>query len=148
MEVLMGLRGKGARPLSVHSSGRLSDGQYNWLMYGFAEKWADAFTCEEEYRDAWMWHREELLQDKAPGRKPLAWWHVESGHDYPGYDEERRYLYAHDLLGVEEREALLADWRRAFERGWKWSDVPPELWTEWENEKAAALSVAEPTPAA
>jgi hypothetical protein len=133
----MVLRRKGA-----HRLGRLTGDQYNWLVYGFAEKWAGAFVDQEDYLDAWMRHREELLEGRAPGRKPLAWWIIEARLPYPGLDQERQFLYERKLLPKAERAALLADWRYAFDKGRKWSDVPETLWTKWENEKAAASPVS------
>jgi hypothetical protein len=118
-----------------------------WLKYGWDERWADAFISEADYADAWRLHRDSLLQGHAPGRRPIGWWVNEGPCRYPGYDEERQFMYTHDLLEPAERAALLADWREAFERGWRWADVPPKLWAEWEAQRRTK-EAAEPPPAA
>jgi hypothetical protein len=85
---------------------------------------------------AWAHHREELLRGHAPGRRPIAWWVNEGPCRYPGYDEERRFLYQAGLLESAEREELIRSWRQDFEHGHRWSDVPPSLWAEWDEETA------------
>jgi hypothetical protein len=128
----MGLRGIGAHSLSARTP-KLTHSQWMVLLYGYDERWADAFESQAHYEKTWALHREELLADRTPGRKPLAWWHIEARLPYPGLDKERQYLYERKLLSKAERAALLADWRHAFERGWRWSDVPDSLWAEWEG---------------
>jgi hypothetical protein len=115
-----------------------------WLQYGFDERWADAFVDEADYRDAWAHHRDKLLQSCGPGRRPIAWWINEGPCRYPGRDAERRFLFEHNLLGGEERAALLADWRHAFERGHRWADVPSSLWEQWEAQRRDGTSCHRP----
>jgi hypothetical protein len=136
VEVAMGLRGIGAHSLSARTP-KLSHSQYCWLVYGYDQKWSDGFRNRAHYERTWKLHRKELLADRRPGSKPIAWWHCEARLPYPGLDDERRYLFAHDLLDAEERAALLADWREAFRRGWDWSDVPSSLWNQWTAEQLA-----------
>ena len=38
------------------------------------------------------------------------------GLAYPGHDREQSYLFEHGQFGEEEREELIEDWRREFEK--------------------------------
>ena len=107
-------------PIRHPRRGRLTHAQQMFLLYGFDEKWADAFVDEADYRETWAQHREHILAGYRHGRRPIAWWVIESGYKYPGYDEERRFLYEHDLLGSEERE-------------------------EWETQRPDAVAAVSPT---
>lgn len=130
----------GNRPPIRHPRrGRLTHGQQMFLLYGFDEKWADAFRDVAHYEETWELHREHILAGYRHGRRPNAWWKVELGHKYPGYDNERVFLYEHDLLDAAEREELICSWREAFARGWR-SDVPSELWAEWETQRPDAVA--------
>jgi hypothetical protein len=128
-------------PIRHPRRGRLNHAQLMFLKYGFDEKWADAFRDEADYKATWERHREHIMAGYRHGRRPIAWWVIEGPCRYVGYNEERRFLFEHDLLGEEERASLLASWREDFERGWRWSDVPSELWAEWE-------AAEQPKPAA
>ena len=130
----MGFRGIGSNPLLGRGSGTsppLTHAQRMWLLYGFDERWRDAFRDEAAYRDAWARHRDELLRECGPCRRPIAWWVIESGHKYPGFDNER------------EREELIRSWQEAFARGWR-SDVPSELWAEWESQRRDETAAEHP----
>jgi hypothetical protein len=75
VEVAMGLRGIGSRPLSVRhpdlsqqtpvpaAPGWQTHAQRCWLVYGFDQKWAGAFRDEAHYRETWKQHRETLMQE-------------------------------------------------------------------------------------
>jgi hypothetical protein len=126
--------------------GQLTHAQSMFLKYGFDENWADAFRDEADYRAAWEQHREHIMAGYRHGRRPIAWWVIEGPCRYVGYDEERRFLFEHDLLGEEERASLLATWRDAFECGHRWSDVPPSLWAEWEAPRRDEETAEQPEP--
>jgi hypothetical protein len=130
--------------------GRLSHAQWMVFFYGYDEKWDDAFRDDADYRETWEHHRTHILASYRHGRRPIAWWHLESPIPYPGYDRERQVLYERNLLGEEERAYLVASWRQDFERGHRWSDVPPSLWAEWEARRRTeeAVEPAKPPPAA
>jgi hypothetical protein len=134
------------RPLHRAHRGRLNHAQQMWLRYGWDERWDDAFNSEEEYRDAWLRNRARMLAGCAPGRRPIAWWVVESGGEYPGYDKERVALFEADLLDPAERDELLGCWRRSFERGER-SDIPDSLWAEWEEQRRDEETAEQPVPA-
>jgi hypothetical protein len=59
-------------------------------------------------------------------------------------------MFERKLLGAEERDQLLRCWREDFERGFRWSDVPAELWAEWEAQRRNEETAEQPasTPAA
>ena len=50
------------------------------------------------------------------GRRPVAWWQYDAPIPYPGQDLERSALYEAGLLGEQEREQLVTEWREEFER--------------------------------
>jgi hypothetical protein len=145
----VGLRGKGARPLSIHAPGldspdtpgRLSHAQEMHLTYGAAPRWAGAFRDRAQYEAAFKLHYERIMSAAPVGRRPLGWWHVEAKRKYPGFDAERAYLYEHQLLGADERIELVACWKRSFERGER-DDIPHELWTKWQASENSESPVA------
>ena len=113
----MGLRGIGSRPLSIRHPG-LSErmpvpvapgwqthAQRMWLLYGFDQKWVDAFRDEAHYRETWK-QRETLMQECPPGRRPIGWWRIEGPFPYPGFDNEKLALYAAGLLSEDEVREL------------------------------------------
>jgi hypothetical protein len=126
----------------------LTHAQRMWLLYGYDQRWDDAFASEAAYVNAWAHHREELLQGCSPGRRPVAWWILEGGGRHPGYSLERQVMFEQNLFGAEEREALLRIWREDFERGFRWSDGPAGLWAEWEAQRRDEKAAEQPVPAA
>jgi hypothetical protein len=137
----------------------LSHGQRMFLLYGPADRWDDAFADEREVREAWNQHRAHILSTYRSGRRPWAWWALESAISFPGYDRERAVLFEAELLGEEERAELEAEWRQAFEkaqapdfwlclgpgrhlygaparrRHYRWADIPRSLLKEWTAER-------------
>jgi hypothetical protein len=91
----------------------LSHGQRMFLLYGPADRWDDAFADEREVYEAWNQHRAQILSYYR-GRRPWAWWALESAIPFPGHDRERAVLYEAGLLGEEERAELVAHWRARF----------------------------------
>jgi hypothetical protein len=177
----MGLRGIGSDPRSMRTEQNppssiprpLSHNARNWLLYGFDERWRDAFASKEEYEATWWAHRDELMQDRAAGRRPMGWWHVEARRPYPGYDFEKQYLFEHKLVDKAERAELLKEWREQFAKAqqpnfthtmgpgrifkgeearaahYAWANIPVTLIKKWEAERSPADEVIEqPTPAA
>ena len=142
-------------PIRHPHRGRLSHEQEMVLQYGAKERWAEAFATEEEYRDAWIRNRDRLLAGYRNGRRPAAWWTLESPIPFPGYERQQSVLYEAGLLTEPERAALVDWWREQFERGWgphfffcdgpgrffegavgrrkhyDWADIPHELVREW-----------------
>ena len=117
----MGLRGISSRSLSVRDpslSGQMPaptapgwqvHAQLMWLKFGYDPKWAGAFVTKAEYQQAWKQHRETLMAECPPGRRPIAWWRIEAPFPYPGFDNEKLALYAAGLLSEDEvRELRLA----------------------------------------
>jgi hypothetical protein len=136
-------------PIRAPRRGRLTNNERCWLLYGYDERWADAFRDRADYEDAWRHHREELMQGHAPGRRPLGWWHLEAPCRFPGHSEERRVMFQHGWLEPAERVELIAEWREDFAKGRRWSDIPPELWAEWQSQQHRDEETADtPVPAA
>jgi hypothetical protein len=131
-------------PIRHPRRGALTHGQQMFLLYGFDEKWADAFRDKTHYEETWAQHREHILAGYRHGRRPIAWWVIEGPCKYVGNDAERRFLFEHDLLDAEEREELIRCWRQDFENGHRWSDVPSALWAEWETQRPDAVAAASP----
>jgi hypothetical protein len=75
----------------------------------------------------------------------MGWWEFEAGElEHPGYDRERSYLYAHNVLSQQERSELEITWREAFDQARGKSakerrehlahhDVPDELIERWQG---------------
>jgi hypothetical protein len=128
-------------PAPDRSRRKLTNGQRLWLLYGFDEKWGNAFTNKEEYVDAYWRNRDSILQECPRCRRPIAWWYCEARLKFPGHALERRALYELDLLPTAERLELLEEWRADFERN-DWNDGPPSLLAEWEAERASKTPAA------
>jgi hypothetical protein len=142
-------------PIRHPHRGRLSHEQEMVLQYGGEERWADAFATEEEYRDAWARNRDRLLAGYRHGRRPAAWWTLESPIPFPGYERQGSALFEANLLEPEERAALGDWWREEFAKAWEphffhcdgpgrlfegavarrkhyaWADIPNELVKQW-----------------
>jgi hypothetical protein len=101
-------------PIHHPHRGRLNHAREMTLLCGVDPRW-DAFRTEEEFRDAWMRHRDRLLAHRH-GRRPMGWWRFESPIPFPGQDRERAVLFEAGLLDEEERAELVACWREHFER--------------------------------
>ena len=155
-------------PLRRPRRGRISADQEQALWLGVP---TDAFADEDERREAWECHCDRLMGLFAThGRRPLAWWVYDSPIPDPGYDLERSALYDAGLLGKQEREQLVAEWRSEFERAqvpgfgfcvglrpdgrgalwltgqaackalYRWADVPQSLVREWTAERRATIA--------
>ncbi len=113
------------------------------------------FSSREDLHAAWLMNRDRVMAAHAKwGRRPMAWWEFEAPFPRPS-DRERSALFEAGLLGVEEREQLVAWWRRQFERAYeplffhcegpgryfsgavgrrkhyRWADIPRSLLKEW-----------------
>ena len=151
-------------PLRRERRGRISADQEMALWLGHPP---DAFEDEQEARDLWERHCDRLMEMFAThGRRPLAWWRYDSPIPYPGQDLERSALYEAGLLGEQEREQLVAEWREEFERAqvpgfsfcvgmligggarwlsgqaarealYAWADIPASLIEQWCTERKA-----------
>jgi hypothetical protein len=132
--------------------------QHQFLLYGPADLWNDAFADEQEVREAWQYHRARILSSYRGGRRPWAWWALESGRPHPG-DREASTLYAMKVLSDEEHDELVAWWREQFERAqapdfwfclgpgrslegtparraqYRWADIPKSLLAQWTKER-------------
>ena len=143
------------KPIRHPRRGVLNHHQEMVLLYGEEPRWADAFHSEAEHREAWIRNRDRLLAGYRHGRRPAAWWTLESPIAFPGYERQQSVLYEANLLEPEERAALVAWWREQFERAWEphffhcdgpgrffegavarrkhyaWADIPNELVKQW-----------------
>jgi len=97
--------------------GRLSADQEMSLWLGEAAHRPPAFRDDAERRELWFRHRDRLLALFGHhGRRPIAWWEFEAPIPWPSYDNQEAALFEVGLLSDAERNALLAEWRRQFER--------------------------------
>jgi len=107
------------------------------------------FDTPEQLRDAWVRGRAVAMRLWATnGRRPQAWWFLGDaaslGLQWPGYHRQQSYLFEHNALDGEEREQLLAGWRKEFEQACSlgdaaarkahldWADVPHLLRQRWQ----------------
>jgi hypothetical protein len=97
--------------------GRMTCDQELEMWLGPARHRPPAFRSEEERRELWFRHRDRLLAlFGQQGRRPLAWWRYEAPLPYPGDDNETAALYEAGLLGADELNEVLSEWRRQFEK--------------------------------
>jgi hypothetical protein len=86
------------------------------LILGPSLMLGSLFATREELRAAWERHREALLQQSSPGRRPAGYYEFEWPHGpRPRYDVERSTLWRSGLLSDEEKAGLEHEWRREFE---------------------------------
>ena len=144
--------------------GELNSDQELFLWLGVGR---DGFPFEndDEARASWQRHAPRLMELFATrGRRPMAWWWFDAPIPYPGYDLERSILYEAGLLGEQERESLISEWREEFERAqapsfgfcaglrpdgkdvlwltgqagrealYAWADIPASLIAQWRTE--------------
>src|SRR4051794_26432842 len=135
---------------------------------GLMERWSlelgdderrPAFASDAERRATWEYHREAMLADERPGRRPQAWWDYDAPIPWPGYDNETVALFAAGLLSDEELAELMPWWREQFERSfapeffhclgpgrilegvparqahYRWACIPPEIVKRWTAER-------------
>lgn len=121
------------------------------------------FDSPEALRAAWETHRDEVMRLWGQhGRRPMAWWCFDApglGLMWPGYFRQQSYLFDAGVLEEPERVALLAFWRKEFERTYRpgfshtagpgeifhgaaarrkhldWADVPDSLRQQWTAER-------------
>jgi hypothetical protein len=145
-------------PIQHPRRGRLNHARAMTLRYGEDPRWG-AFRSEAEHADCWARHRDRLLAECRPGRRPMSWWRFEAGDlRWPGLDHERSTLYEAGLLGEEERAELIAWWLELFQKAqardfwlclgpgrflegvsarrqhYAWADIPRALLKEWTGE--------------
>jgi hypothetical protein len=120
------------------------------------------FQAEDERREAWLKHKDRLMELWGKGgRRPLAWWLYEAGDlDYPGYDFERSVLFEAGLLTETEQAELVTCWRHEFDRACapdfficlgpgrflegeeareahcRWADIPAALVEQWRRQQS------------
>jgi hypothetical protein len=124
------------------------------------------FASREDLQEVWLANRDRVMAAHAKwGRRPMAWWEFEAPFPRPS-DRERSALFEAGLLGVEEREQLVAWWRRQFERAYeplffhcegpgryfsgavgrrkhyRWADIPRSLLKEWAAQRRRRRSKA------
>jgi hypothetical protein len=77
----------------------------------------DEFDSDEERREAWERHRDELLAESRAGTRPQAWWDYEASIDQPAdSDLETPALYKAGLLSDTEIAELMPLWRKWYEQ--------------------------------
>jgi hypothetical protein len=118
-----------------------------------------AFASREELQAAWLKHRDRLMAQFGvkDGKRPAGWWEFEAPFPRP-IGHEASALYEANLLGEEERVALVTRWRREFLRAqapgffycggagkffhggaarrahYRWCDLPALLLKQWSGE--------------
>lgn len=91
------------------------DGQMS-LRYGDLVD-RPTFASEDERREAWFAHRDELMRDCGAGQRPAGWWDFESPIPRPrDRDYAAAALYEAGLLTDDEASSLTARWLRDFAR--------------------------------
>jgi hypothetical protein len=139
---------------------RLSAAAEMELWLGPSPYLPPAFDSDEQRRELWFRHREQLMEQfGSRGRRPRAWWRYEAGDlRHPGRDRERSTLYEANILAEAERAELLAYWREQFDRAsapdffhcegpgrflhgaaarrahCRWADIPHALVAAWSAE--------------
>ena len=71
------------------------------------------FATKAETRAAWFDHRDELMTDHVPGRRPWGWWKFEAPKPRDETMSQAAQLIALGVVGNQERREIEADWRRA-----------------------------------
>ena len=157
--------------------GELSSGQKMELIYGPNPTQGSLFSTREALELAWATCRDELLARANPGHRPAIWWMLEAsglGLEWPGYFNERSYLYKAGVLSAEEKAELEREWKTEFEVAQKanfllndgsgellvgdcarqahyaWADIPRELvkgWTTAARRRRARAQGASPEKA-
>lgn len=144
-------------PLRRSVRGRIDADEEMHLWLGAGPQGRAMFADEAETEAAWRRHRDRLLEMFGRhGRRPWAWWRFEAppGLEYD-YARERSILFEAGLLAPKEAEALVAEWREAFERAsvpsysfcagpgewltgraaraafFAWADIPASLLARW-----------------
>jgi hypothetical protein len=145
--------------LQAIGDGELSSGQKMELQYGPNPTQGSLFSTREELESAWAVCRDELLERSNPGRRPAIWWMLEArglGLQWPGYFNERSYLYVAGVLKEAEKVELEHEWKVEFEVGqapdfsmndgngellvgdcarqahYAWADIPRSLLRRWQ----------------
>ena len=82
-----------------------------------------SFESDAHRREAWFCNRDRIMELwGCHGKRPMAWWLYESpfrSRRHPGFAHERSILYEFsNILSVEERAELEAEWRKEFDRSW------------------------------
>src|SRR5262249_32768364 len=135
--------------------GDLRPAQMMELQYGPNPSMGSCFASREELVDAWQQARDRLLEQSNPGRRPQAYYEFEFDGPRPPYDLERSTLWRMGLLSVDEKAALEAEWKAAFQEArapdftvndgsgellkgdcaravhYAWADIPRELVKRW-----------------
>jgi hypothetical protein len=127
------------------------------LHFGFAAATrGSAFASDTERREAWFRHRAELLGRCHPGQRPAAWWEYEGPTEQPvDRGDAERLLYDWGELTKAEIDALMPDWRLAFDESqasdfcfdhyegerarrehYRWAGIPDAVIAKWEAERA------------
>jgi hypothetical protein len=107
-------------PLARARRGCPSFDQEEELWLGVSHR-GPAFADDAERRECWLRHRAWMMARYAThGRRPAGWWMYEATVAFPPNGEgQEAILFEHNLLGEQEREQLVAQWRRHFDRAQK-----------------------------
>jgi hypothetical protein len=69
------------------------------------------FADADKLRAAWTKHRDQVMALWGQnGRRPMGWWEFETALEYPGYDDEPKFLYENGVLSADERTQLEEKW--------------------------------------
>jgi hypothetical protein len=101
------------RRLTLRQMFNLSGGDYGGA-------YADAFSSDEERREAWEVHREFMMSGCRYGCRPAGWWAYEAPIERPA---DPNYgpaaLWEAGLLDPREREDCERSWRAHFEQAFE-----------------------------
>jgi hypothetical protein len=147
--------------LQAITDGDLSSSQKMELQYGPNPTQGSLFSSREQLESAWAACRDELLARANPGHRPAIWWELEASGlrlQWPGYFNERSYLYKANVLSEAERAELEHEWKVEFAKAqapgfmvsvsdsqilkgaaaraahYRWADIPSTLIEQWSAE--------------
>ena len=71
------------------------------------------FRDDDERREAWYAHADNLLADCPPGRRPWGWWAYERTESRYDYRSEAEQLVHLGVVGDAEMRQIEAEWERS-----------------------------------
>jgi hypothetical protein len=112
----------------------------------------------------WRRHRELMLRNEYPGRRPEEWWLYEREMQPPSRQDEAATLYAMGELTGSELNQVVGEWRQHYEHAlgprfsyntgatwlqgasarrahYRWAGIPPALVRQWDAERRRQAKV-------
>jgi hypothetical protein len=99
-----------------HSHLRLDLPRRTSLLFGRPLIPGDDFTSDEDRREAWEHHRDRLMAELPPGRRPDAFWRFDYAMP-PEAESESHAVWLLPDTSAEERRQIEAMWREEI-RAW------------------------------